>query len=171
MVSDTQKKDFRTSREADIIQLKPKYVEKIIQVKRVTKVVKGGKKMTFRAVVVVGDVKESVGVGIGKADDANLAIEKAIINGKKNLIKVPLTRTLSIAHMIISSFGASKLFLHPAKPGTGIIAGGAVRAVLELAGIKNILAKQLGAANLLNNAQGAIQALQKLAQKMKVRAN
>lgn len=141
---------------------KVKYEEKIVQIKRVTKVVKGGKKMTFRAIVIIGDNKQKVGVGIGRADDVNLAIDKAILNGKKNLIVVPLTLQSSIPHIVKSSYGACKIMLRPAMKGSGVIAGGSVRTVLELAGIKNILAKQFGSNSILNNAKATILALTSL---------
>jgi small subunit ribosomal protein S5 len=147
---------------------KIKYEEKIVQVKRVTKVVKGGKKMTFRAVLIIGDNKRKVGVGIGKAEDVNLAIEKAILNGKKNLISVPLTILSSVPHVINASYGACKIMLRPASLGTGVIAGGSVRTVLELAGIKNILAKQFGSNNILNNAKATILALTTLNEKIEL---
>jgi len=155
-----QKKKIRLS--------KLSFEEKIVQVKRVTKVVKGGKKMTFRAVVVIGDNKHKVGVGIGRADDVNLAIDKAILNGKKNLITIPLTIKDSIPHVINASFGACKIMLRPASEGTGVIAGGSIRTVLELAGIKNILGKQFGAKNILNNAKATILALTKLNEKVEI---
>jgi small subunit ribosomal protein S5 len=147
---------------------KIKYEEKVVQVKRVTKVVKGGKKLTFRAVVILGDNKRKVGVGIGRAEDVNLAIEKAILNGKKNLITVPLTIFSSIPHVIKTSLGASTIMLRPASLGTGVIAGGSVRTVLELAGINNILAKQFGSNNILNNAKVTLLALNQLNQKIEL---
>jgi small subunit ribosomal protein S5 len=147
---------------------KLKYEEKIVQIKRVTKVTTGGKKMTFRAIVIIGDNKRKVGVGIGRAEDVNLAIDKAILNGKKNLISVPLTILSSIPHVIESSYGACKIMLRPASLGTGVIAGGSVKAVLELAGIKNILAKQFGSSNILNNAKATIRALVKLNEKIEL---
>jgi len=147
---------------------KRKYEEKVVQVSRVTKVVKGGKKMTFRAIVIVGDNKQKVGVGIGRAEDVNLAIEKAVLNGKKNLIEVPLTLISSIPHVIYASYGACHIMLRPASLGTGVIAGGSVRTVLELAGIKNILAKQFGSNNLLNNAKATIVALTSLNEKIEL---
>jgi small subunit ribosomal protein S5 len=145
-----------------------KYNEKVVQIKRVTKVVKGGKKMTFRAIVIIGDTKRKVGVGIGRADDVNLAIEKAILNGKKNLILVPLTTMNSIPHVIQASFGGSNIMLRPASQGTGVIAGGSVRTVLELAGLKNILGKQFGSKNILNNAKATILALNTLNEKIEI---
>jgi len=147
---------------------KLKYEEKIIQVTRVTKVVKGGKKLTFRAVVIVGDGKRKVGVGVGRADDVNLAMDKAILNGKKNLITVPLTLNYSIPHVVKACFGACNIMIRPATLGTGVIAGGSVRTVLELAGIKNIVAKQFGSSNILNNAKATILALTNLNEKIEL---
>jgi|TARA_B100000524_G_C23569351_1_gene341204 small subunit ribosomal protein S5 len=147
---------------------KLKYSEKIIQVKRVTKVVKGGKKMTFRAVVIIGDTKNKVGVGIGRADDVNLAIDKAILNGKKNLITIPLTLSYSVPHVVKARYGACSVMLRPAAEGTGVIAGGAMRTVLELGGVRNILAKQLGSDNLLNNAKATVLALTLLSEKIEL---
>jgi small subunit ribosomal protein S5 len=147
---------------------KLKFEEKIVQIKRVTKVVKGGKKLTFRAVVIIGDTKRKVGVGIGRADDINLAIDKAILNGKKNLINVPLTYQYSIPHVIKAKYGACSIMLRPSTSGTGVIAGGSVRTVLELAGIQNILAKQFGSSNILNNAKATILALTLLNEKVEL---
>jgi small subunit ribosomal protein S5 len=147
---------------------KIKYDEKIIQVTRVTKVVKGGKKLTFRAVVIVGDNKQKVGVGVGRADDVNLAMDKAILNGKKNLITVPLTLRYSVPHVIKAKYGACSIMIRPAALGTGVIAGGSVRTVLELAGIKNIVAKQFGSSNILNNAKATILALTSLNEKIEL---
>ena len=147
---------------------KIKYEEKIIQIKRVTKVVKGGKKLTFRAVVIVGDNKRKVGVGVGRADDVNMAIDKAILHGKKNLINVPLTLKSSVPHVIKASYGACSIMLRPASQGTGVIAGGSIRTVLELAGIRNILAKQFGSSNVLNNAKTTILALNLLNEKVEL---
>lgn len=164
----TRSSSFQSGKLKFIKLSKLKYEEKVVQVKRVTKVVKGGKKMTFRAVVIIGDNKKKVGVGIGRAEDVNLAIDKAILNGKKNLISVPLTIFSSIPHVIEASFGASKIMLRPASSGTGVIAGGSVRTVLELAGINNILAKQYGSSNILNNAKVTILALIKLNEKIEL---
>jgi small subunit ribosomal protein S5 len=166
--SKNTKENFKTRRKPVVRLSKIKYEEKIIQIKRVTKVVKGGKKMTFRAVVIVGDNKRKVGVGIGRAEDVNLAIDKAIIHGKKNLINVPLTLKDSIPHVVNASYGACKLMLRPASLGTGVIAGGSVRTVLELAGIKNISAKQFGSNNILNNAKATILALTNLNEKVEL---
>ena len=162
-------KETNKNKKKSIIRLsKIKYEEKIVQIKRVTKVVKGGKKMTFRAVVIIGDNEQKVGVGVGRADDVNLAIDKAVLNGKKNLISVPLTLKDSIPHVVNSDYGACSLMLRPASLGTGVIAGGSVRTVLELAGIRNILAKQFGSSNILNNAKATILALTTLNEKVEL---
>jgi len=162
-------KDSNKTRKKGTIRLsKIKYEEKIVQIKRVTKVVKGGKKMTFRAVVIIGDTKRKVGVGIGRAEDVNLAIDKAVLNGKKNLINIPLTLKFSIPHVVNAQYGACSLMLRPASLGTGVIAGGSIRTVLELGGIKNILAKQFGASNILNNAKATILALTSLNEKVEL---
>ena len=159
---------FQRGKSKKVKLTKLKYEEKVVQVKRVTKVVKGGKKMTFRAVVIIGDNKRKVGVGIGRAEDVTLAIDKAILNGKKNLMIVPLTIFSSIPHVVEASYGASNIMLRPASRGTGVIAGGSVRTVLELAGINNILAKQFGSSNILNNAKVTVLALKKLNQKIEL---
>lgn len=168
-ISEQNKTFVRTNRKRKSIRLsKIKYEEKIVQIKRVTKVVKGGKKMTFRAVLIIGDNKRKVGVGIGRADDVNLAIDKAILNAKKKLITVPLTIKDSLPHVINSSLGACSIMLRPAQQGSGVIAGGSVRTVLELAGIKNVLGKQYGSNNILNNAKATILALTQLNEKVEL---
>jgi small subunit ribosomal protein S5 len=139
-----------------------KWEERVVQVRRVTKVVKGGKKLSFRAILVVGDEKGQVGVGIGKASDVIGAVKKAVTDAQKNLITIPLTKFNSIPHPIHGIAGAAKVIMRPSAQGSGVIAGGSVRTVLELAGIKNILAKQLGSSNPLNNARAALDALSNL---------
>jgi small subunit ribosomal protein S5 len=136
--------------------------ERVVQIKRVTKVVKGGKKLSFRAVVIVGNERGQVGVGVGKASDVIGAVKKGVADGKKHLVEVPLTKSSSIPHPVNGMGGGAKVMMRPAAPGTGVIAGGAVRMVLELAGIRNILAKQLGSGNPLNNARAAANALASL---------
>ena len=136
--------------------------EKVVQVKRVTKVVKGGKKLSFRAVLIIGNEKGQIGVGVGKANDVIGAVKKAVTDAKKHIISIPLTKYYSIPHPIIGISGAAKIMLRPSATGSGVIAGGATRIVLELAGIKNILAKQLGSNNTLNNARAVINALKDL---------
>ncbi len=136
--------------------------ERVVQIRRVTKVVKGGKKLSFRAIVIVGNEKGMVGVGVGKAADVINAVKKGVVDGKKHLIKVPLTKNFSIPHPAVADGGGARVMIRPASPGTGVIAGGAVRTVLELAGVKNILAKQLGSSNPLGNARATISALASL---------
>jgi len=136
--------------------------ERVVQIRRVTKVVKGGKKLSFRAVVVLGNEKGQVGVGVGKAAEVVGAVKKGVTEAKKCLVTVPLTRLNSIPHPMNGTSGAAKVMLRPAAAGTGVIAGGAVRTVLELAGVKNILAKSLGADSPLNNARAAADALSQL---------
>jgi small subunit ribosomal protein S5 len=133
--------------------------ERVVQIRRVSKVVKGGKKLSFRAIVIVGNERGQVGVGVGKASDVIGAVKKGVADGKKQLVDVPLTKANSIPHPIEGRGGAAKVMLRPAAPGTGVIAGGAVRIVLEMAGVKNVLAKQLGSDNPLNNARAAVNAL------------
>lgn len=136
--------------------------EKIVQVRRVTKVVKGGKKLSFRAVLIIGNERGQVGVGVGKAGDVIGAVRKAVTDGKKHIINIPVTKDGSIPHIITGRSGAAKVIIRPSAPGSGVIAGGSVRTILELAGIKNILAKQLGSNNPLNNARAATDALSQL---------
>ena len=135
--------------------------ERVIQIRRVTKVVKGGKKLSFRAIVIVGNQKGQVGIGCSKAAEVIIAIQKAIADGRKNLVNVPIFKT-TIPHPIKGRSGAGSVMLRPASQGTGVIAGGAVRAVLELAGIENILAKSLGSKSPLNAANATVDALKSL---------
>lgn len=136
--------------------------EKVVQVKRVTKVVKGGKKLSFRAVLIIGNEKGQIGVGVGKASDVIGAVKKGVADAKKHVVTIPLTKYFSIPHPIYGRSGAAKIMLRPSATGSGVIAGGATRTVLELAGIKNILAKQLGSKNSLNNARAVLNALKNL---------
>lgn len=145
-----------------------KLVERLIKISRVSKVTKGGKKLSFRAIVVVGNENGQVGVGVGKADDVVNAFKKAKTDGRKNLIKIPITKSLSIPHNVIGNFGACRIIMRPSIEGSGVIAGGSVRTVLEVAGIKNVIAKQLGSNNILNNARAAVVALDSLTTKSQV---
>ena len=135
--------------------------DQVVSINRVTKVVKGGKNLSFSALVVVGDGHGVVGFGIGKAKEVPSAIKKGIEAAKKNLIRVPLKGT-TIPHPVTGDFGSGKVLLKPAPDGTGIIAGGAVRAVVESAGVTNVLTKSLGSANAHNVVRAAFTALQML---------
>jgi small subunit ribosomal protein S5 len=141
---------------------KSEWSERVVSIQRVTKVVKGGKKMSFRAVVVIGNEQGKVGVGVGKAGDVVTAVRKGVTDSQKHVITIPLTSSNSIPHPTSGRFGAAKLILRPSAPGTGVIAGSSIRTVLELAGIKNILSKQLGSNNLLNNARATVDGLSSL---------
>ena len=133
----------------------------VVSISRVTKVVKGGKNLSFSALVVVGDGHGVVGFGIGKAKEVPSAIKKAIESAKKSLVRVPMSGS-SIPHPVLGNFGAGSVLLKPAPDGTGIIAGGAVRAVVESAGIHNVLTKSLGSANAHNVVRATFQALLEL---------
>jgi small subunit ribosomal protein S5 len=135
--------------------------EKVIQIRRVTKVVKGGKKLSFRAIVIVGNGEGMVGMGIGKSNEVVGAIQKAIAAAKKNLITVPIHKQ-TIPHAVTSKAGSSIVVLRPASAGTGVIAGGAARSVFELAGVENILSKSLGSNSPLNVARAALKGLAEL---------
>ncbi|MBX3074233.1 30S ribosomal protein S5 [Candidatus Obscuribacterales bacterium] len=135
--------------------------EKIIQVRRVTKVVKGGKKLSFRAVVAVGNNKGQVGIGIGKASEVIVAIQKGVADARKSLISVPLIGA-TLPHQIVGKQGSSRVLLKPAAKGTGVIAGGASRAILELAGVGDVMSKSLGSRSPLNVARATVNGLNEL---------
>ncbi len=137
------------------------YTEKVVQVRRVTKVVKGGKKMSFRASVVIGNEKGKVGVGVGKAAEVLVAIKKAISDARKQVVEIQTVKT-TVSHTVYGVAGGSKILLKPAAEGTGIIAGGTARIVLELAGVGDILAKSQGSKSPLNVARATVRALNSL---------
>lgn len=160
-----EKKELKSKRKKVETQVEEKpvseWTERVVQIRRVTKVVKGGKKLSFRAIVIVGNQKGQVGVGCAKAAEVITAIQKAVADGRKNVIDVPIFKT-TIPHPITGRSGAGSVMLRPAAQGTGIIAGGAVRSVLELAGVENILCKSLGSKAPLNAANATLAALKNL---------
>ncbi|PJC36604.1 30S ribosomal protein S5 [Candidatus Peregrinibacteria bacterium CG_4_9_14_0_2_um_filter_53_11] len=137
------------------------YEEEVLQIDRVTRVVKGGRRLRFRATVVVGNKKGKVGIGIGKSNEVVGAIQKAIRKAKRDMVLVPLIND-TIPHEIKTKFKSARIILMPASPGTGIIAGGAVRKIAELSGIKNLLSKMVGGNNRITNAKATIRALSRL---------
>ena len=156
-----QRKGQRRRKIETVEPVESEWKEQVVQIRRVTKVVKGGKKLSFRAIVIVGNKKGQVGMGVAKAAEVIVAIQKAVADGRKNLITVPIFKT-TIPHMITGRSGAGSVVLKPASQGTGVIAGGAVRAVLELSGIENILSKSLGSKSPLNAANATLNALKSL---------
>ncbi|OGE25961.1 30S ribosomal protein S5 [Candidatus Daviesbacteria bacterium RIFCSPLOWO2_02_FULL_40_8] len=140
----------------------PEYFERVVQVNRVSKKTKGGDKRSLSVLVVVGDKKGRVGVGLGKAADVQSAVKKATAYAKRHLIEVPLKENRTIPHTVLIKRGAAKVMIRPAKSGTGIIAGGAVRVVVEAAGILDVVSKILGTSNRASNVYATLEALQQL---------
>ena len=156
-----QRRGQRRRKIETVEPVESEWKEQVVQIRRVTKVVKGGKKLSFRAIVIVGNKKGQVGMGVAKAAEVIIAIQKAVADARKNLISVPIFKT-TIPHMVTGRSGAGSVVLKPASQGTGVIAGGAVRAVLELSGIENILSKSLGSKSPLNAANATLEALKSL---------
>jgi len=140
------------------------FEEKVVQIDRVTRVVKGGRRMRFRVTIVVGNKKGKVGVGVAKGNTVVTAITKAVAKANKNIVEVNLKDT-TIPHEITKVYSGARVFLKPARPGTGVIAGGAVRAVVEAAGVHDILSKMMGSTNKVNNVYATFEALKELEQR------
>ncbi|MDO4290089.1 MAG: 30S ribosomal protein S5 [Eggerthellaceae bacterium] len=140
----------------------PELQERVVSINRVSKTVKGGRRMQLTALVVVGDGKGNVGVGMGKSAEVPTAIKKGVEDAKKNMFTVPITEEGTIPHEVLGEYGAGRVLLKPAVPGTGIITGGSVRPLLELAGVKNVIGKSLGTDNAMNIVKAAAAGLQEL---------
>ena len=148
----------------------PELQERVVYINRVSKVVKGGRRFALTALVVVGDGNGRVGVGMGKSQEVPIAIKKGVEDAKKNMFTVPLTAEKTLPHEIMGEYGAGRVLIKPATPGTGVIAGGPVRAVLDCAGVHDVLSKSLGSSNAINIVHATVDALTKLEQPESVAA-
>lgn len=156
----------RRSRDGD--QRQPReFDQKVVEVKRVTRVVAGGKRMRFRALVVIGDHKGRVGIGLKKGTDVAEAVNKAVNAAKKSMITLPLIND-TVPHEVKIKYKSSQIIMMPARPGTGVIAGGAVRSVLDMAGVKNVISKMLGSNNKVNNVRAAFEAFKTMRSKEQI---
>lgn len=156
-----EEKNFRTRGRSG---RKSEFEQKVVDIARVARVVKGGKRFSFRTVIVIGDRKGKVGIGIAKGPDMKISTEKAFVRAKKNIVKVNIKGN-TIPYQVYKKLGSAKILLKPAVKGKGVVAGGAVRAVISLAGISDISAKMLGSSNRLNNARATVEALKQFSQK------
>lgn len=163
-MNDNKSKKFKSDKKRE----KPEFEQKLLDLARVTRVVKGGRRFSFRATMVIGDRKGRVGVGVGKGSDVSNAIGKAVNDAKKSMITIDIS-TGTIAYDMSVKKGSAKIMIKPAKEGRGIVAGGAVRAVVDLAGIKDIVSKSLGTSNKLNVARAAIEALREFETKAEIK--
>lgn len=163
-----EERERRPRRNFDEDRVDDGFEERIIRINRVAKVVKGGKNFSFAVIAAVGDKKGRVGIGTGKANEVPDAMKKAVAKARKNLYKIPLVKG-TIPHEILGIYGAGKVLLKPAGPGTGVIAGGGVRPILELAGVENILTKSIGSSNAINVVRATMTALQLLKDKDEVK--
>ncbi len=153
------KQDGRKGKGGSARRERPEYEQKMLDLSRVTRVVKGGRRFRFRATLVIGNRKGKVGVGVAKGSDVSDSIQKAYNDAKKNLVTVELDEAMTIPHAVLTKLGSAKVLLKPGFKGQGVIAGGAVRAVVDLLGVKDIVSKSLGASNPLNVARATIKAL------------
>jgi len=163
-MNDNKSKKYKSDKKRE----KPEFEQKLLDLARVTRVVKGGRRFSFRATMVIGDRKGRVGVGVGKGSDVSNAIGKAVNDAKKSMITIDIS-TGTIAYDMSVKKGSAKIMIKPAKEGRGIVAGGAVRAVVDLAGIKDIVSKSLGTSNKLNVARAAIEALREFETKAEIK--
>jgi small subunit ribosomal protein S5 len=162
-----QRRSRKPNREGD--RERREFEQKIVEIKRVTRVTGGGKRMRFRALVVIGDRKGRVGMGLRKGNDVAESVNKAVNQAKKNMITLPLVNE-TIPHEMKVKYKSSQLFLAPARPGTGIIAGGAVRSVMDLAGVKNVVSKMMGSNNKVNNIKAVFDAFKSMKSKEQIKA-